>query len=75
MRLQAKPLQRGQGLQARPRRSAVLSVRAVAERVEVPNTLKAGGSSWKPNSWREKPALQQPDYLDKPEVAKAVEVG
>ncbi len=75
MKLQAMRLQRSQGLQARPRRSAVVSVRAIAEQVEVPSALKSGGSSWKPNSWREKPALQQPDYQDKAEVAKACEVG
>lgn len=75
MKLQAMRLQRSQGLQARPRRSAVVSVRAIAEQVEVPSALKSGGSSWKPTSWREKPALQQPDYLDKAEVAKACEVG
>ncbi|GIL45889.1 hypothetical protein Vafri_3014 [Volvox africanus] len=71
-----------QGVRARPcagvlrvhsRRPAV-SVSAIASepRLVVPASLQ-GASTWSSTSWRSKPALQQPEYLDQSEVVKACE--
>ena len=72
--LPARGLRRG----ATASRSSALRVSAIAseQRVDASRngvTNGASPSSWGPDSWRKRTALQQPEYPDAAEVAKACE--
>lgn len=62
------------GLPALSRRPVRVSAIAAPEKQSTPASLN-GTSNWQPTSWRSKPVVQQPEYLDKQEVVKACEVG